>query len=166
MADSFTPTIAPQTDGSGNPPEQVQQQPDATEPVPITEQEVGEYREQDRYLPVSLPTPFFSSNCVHLNPFLSSPRFWRHHHHHHHHHHRHRRRRQKNKQTDCECFAYHEERRAADGKNRERRQGVRAGVRVRVYQLHHVRGGGEVPAREAKDDRRRGHSLRDDFARL
>jgi hypothetical protein len=56
MADSFTPTIAPQTDGSGNPPEQVQQQPDATEPVPITEQEVGEYREQDRYLPVSSPT--------------------------------------------------------------------------------------------------------------
>ena len=53
MADSFTPTIAPQTDGSGNPPEQVQPQPDATEPVPITEQEVGEYREQDRYLPVS-----------------------------------------------------------------------------------------------------------------
>ena len=56
MADSFTPTIAPQTDGSGNPPEQVQQQPDATEPVPITEQEVGEYREQDRYLPVSPPS--------------------------------------------------------------------------------------------------------------
>ncbi len=53
MADSFTPNIAPQTDGSGNAPEQAQPQPDATEPVPITEQEVGEYREQDRYLPVS-----------------------------------------------------------------------------------------------------------------
>jgi hypothetical protein len=59
MADTFTPNIAPQTDGSGNaPPEQAQPQPDATEPVPITEQEVGEYREQDRYLPVSPPTPF------------------------------------------------------------------------------------------------------------
>ena len=57
MADSFTPNIAPQTDGSGNEPEQVQQQPDTPEPVPITEQEVGEYREQDRYLPVSPPTP-------------------------------------------------------------------------------------------------------------
>jgi hypothetical protein len=56
MADSFTPNIAPQTDGSGNAPEQAQEQPDATEPVPITEQEVGEYREQDRYLPVSPPT--------------------------------------------------------------------------------------------------------------
>jgi nuclear transcription Y subunit beta len=57
MADSFTPNIAPQTDGSGSAPEQAQQQPDATEAVPITEQEVGEYREQDRYLPVSPPTP-------------------------------------------------------------------------------------------------------------
>jgi hypothetical protein len=56
MADSFTPSIAPQTDGSSNPPEQVEQQPDAPEPVPITEQEVGEYREQDRYLPVSPAT--------------------------------------------------------------------------------------------------------------
>jgi nuclear transcription Y subunit beta len=99
MADSFTPTIAPQTDGSGNPPEQVQQQPDATEPVPITEQEVGEYREQDRYLPVSMP--FFSSNRARLNPFLSSPRFCPHHHHHHYHHHNHHRhRRRQNKQTN------------------------------------------------------------------
>ena len=69
-------------------------------------------------------------------------------------------------EKDCECFAYHEERRAANGKNREGCQGVRAGVRVRVYQLHHVRGGREVPAGEAKDDRRRGHPLRDGFARL
>jgi hypothetical protein len=53
MADSFPPTIAPQTDSSGNAPEAAQQAPDAAEPVPITEQEVGEYREQDRYLPVS-----------------------------------------------------------------------------------------------------------------
>ena len=28
------------------------------EPTPITDQEVGEYREQDRFLPVSLPAPF------------------------------------------------------------------------------------------------------------
>ncbi|KIM35853.1 hypothetical protein M413DRAFT_449583 [Hebeloma cylindrosporum] len=28
-------------------------QQDATEPVPITEQEVGEYREQDRFLPIA-----------------------------------------------------------------------------------------------------------------
>jgi hypothetical protein len=53
MTDSFPPTIAPQTDSSGNAPESTQQSPDPTEPVPITEQEVGEYREQDRYLPVS-----------------------------------------------------------------------------------------------------------------
>ena len=69
-------------------------------------------------------------------------------------------------EIDRECFAYHEERRAANGENCQGRQGVRAGVRVRVYQLHHVRGGGEVPAGEAKDDRRGGHPVRDGFARL
>ncbi len=56
MADSFPPPIAPQTDSSGNAPETVQPLPEPLEPVPITEQEVGEYREQDRYLPVS-PLP-------------------------------------------------------------------------------------------------------------
>ena len=40
---------------------------DTPEPVPITEQEVGEYREQDRFLPVSLfPSPPFS------DPLLSA----------------------------------------------------------------------------------------------
>ena len=83
MADSFTPNIAPQKDGSGNAPEQAQQHPDATEPVPITEQEVGEYREQDRYLPVS-PVPhlllpvhdrFFPvSSALKLHSFLFA--FW------------------------------------------------------------------------------------------
>jgi len=53
MAETFPPTIAPQTDSSGNAPESGQQSPDPAETVPITEQEVGEYREQDRYLPVS-----------------------------------------------------------------------------------------------------------------
>ncbi|KAH9005569.1 histone-fold-containing protein [Lactarius hatsudake] len=52
MADSFPPPIAPQTDSSGNAPETVQP-PEPPEPVPITEQEVGEYREQDRYLPIA-----------------------------------------------------------------------------------------------------------------
>lgn len=32
---------------------------DTPEPVPITEQEVGEYREQDRFLPVSFSLRFF-----------------------------------------------------------------------------------------------------------
>ncbi|KAA1477774.1 histone-fold-containing protein [Dentipellis sp. KUC8613] len=47
----FPPNIAPQTDGSGAVPEAAQQDP--PEPAPITEQEVGEYREQDRYLPIA-----------------------------------------------------------------------------------------------------------------
>ncbi len=45
------PNIAPQDDGSGVVPQPVQ---DAPSPAPITEQEVGEYREQDRFLPVRL----------------------------------------------------------------------------------------------------------------
>ena len=38
--------------------------PDTPEPVPITEQEVGEYREQDRFLPVSLFFSLASRNRV------------------------------------------------------------------------------------------------------
>jgi len=68
--------------------------------------------------------------------------------------------------VDRQRLAHHEERRTAHGQNRKGRQGVRAGVRVGVHQLHHVRGGGEVPAREAQDDRRRGHPVRDGLARL
>lgn len=45
------PNIAPQDDGSGVVPQPVQDPPS---PAPITEQEVGEYREQDRFLPVCL----------------------------------------------------------------------------------------------------------------
>ncbi|KAI0259723.1 histone-fold-containing protein [Gloeopeniophorella convolvens] len=52
MTDSFPPPIAPQTDGSGNTPDVVPPA-EPPEPVPITEQEVGEYREQDRYLPIA-----------------------------------------------------------------------------------------------------------------
>ncbi len=78
MADSFTPNIAPQTDDSGSAPEQAQQQPDATDPVPITEQEVGEYREQDRYLPVSSSHTFPPSLTSHrtsaFSPFSPPPR--------------------------------------------------------------------------------------------
>jgi hypothetical protein len=113
MADSFTPNIAPQTDDGGA-PEQAQPQPDATEAVPITEQEVGEYREQDRYLPVSpsipLHLPHFSLSCAHNRlkilfnflsafwpplappPLLAPP-----------------------KKKDRKRFAYHEERRATNG---------------------------------------------------
>ena len=52
-------TIAPQDDGSGVAPAPTVE---PVEPVPITEQEVGEYREQDRYLPVrsSCPIPALS----------------------------------------------------------------------------------------------------------
>lgn len=46
----FPPNIAPLDDGSGLSHESVR---DAPEPAPITEQEVGEYREQDRYLPIA-----------------------------------------------------------------------------------------------------------------
>ena len=54
MSSEFTQNIAPQNGGSVPPPETTQ---DAPEPAPITEQEVGEYREQDRFLPVSVAHP-------------------------------------------------------------------------------------------------------------
>ncbi|PCH44650.1 histone-fold-containing protein [Wolfiporia cocos MD-104 SS10] len=50
MSDFPPLTIAPQNDGSGV----VAAHPvDAPEPPPITETEVGEYREQDRFLPIA-----------------------------------------------------------------------------------------------------------------
>lgn len=45
------PIIPAHDDGSGS--VSLQDSSDAPEPAPITEQEVGEYREQDRFLPVS-----------------------------------------------------------------------------------------------------------------
>jgi len=50
MSDFPPLNIAPQDDGSGVVPAPVV---DAPEPAPITEQEVGEYREQDRFLPIA-----------------------------------------------------------------------------------------------------------------
>ncbi|OAX39059.1 histone-fold-containing protein [Rhizopogon vinicolor AM-OR11-026] len=44
------PMIAPQEDGSGSVPETSHEPP---QPTPITDQEVGEYREQDRFLPIA-----------------------------------------------------------------------------------------------------------------
>ncbi|KZT07904.1 histone-fold-containing protein [Laetiporus sulphureus 93-53] len=51
MSESFAPlNIAPQDDGTGV---IAPSSADAPEPAPITEQEVGEYREQDRFLPIA-----------------------------------------------------------------------------------------------------------------
>lgn len=44
----YPQALAPQDDGSGIAAETGEQAP----PAPITDQEVGEYREQDRFLPV------------------------------------------------------------------------------------------------------------------
>jgi len=46
----YPQVLAPQNDGSGVTAESAEQAP----PAPITEQEVGEYREQDRFLPVRI----------------------------------------------------------------------------------------------------------------
>ncbi|KAF7968035.1 hypothetical protein HWV62_32138 [Athelia sp. TMB] len=48
MSEIQPPVIAPQNDGSGIIPEH-----EPPEAAPITEQEVGEYREQDRFLPIA-----------------------------------------------------------------------------------------------------------------
>ena len=165
MSEFVPPTIAPQTiapapeDGSAPQPA-----PEAPEPAPITEQEVGEYREQDRFLPVR-----HFLRCLHLtsraHPF--NPRSRSHftlcsfctslffatalvcH-----------------TRKDCKCVADHEVICPRDGEDLEGGEGVRAGVRVRVHLVHHVRGGGEVPDGEAQDDRRRGHPLRDGHPRV
>lgn len=50
MSDSLHPIIAAQDTGDGSRIRNLDQ--DTPEPAPITEQEVGEYREQDRFLPV------------------------------------------------------------------------------------------------------------------
>jgi len=50
MSEFPPPNIAPQHDGSGVVPEPAREAPEA---APITEQEVGEYREQDRFLPIA-----------------------------------------------------------------------------------------------------------------
>lgn len=51
MSSEFPPpNIAPQDDGTGVTADTPLEPPT---PPPITEQEVGEYREQDRFLPVS-----------------------------------------------------------------------------------------------------------------
>jgi len=62
----YAPNIAPVDDGSGVPTETTQ---DAPEPAPITEQEVGEYREQDRFLPVSEPRLPSDSSLTSLSLF-------------------------------------------------------------------------------------------------
>ena len=54
--------IAPHGDGTNA---QVHSD-DASEPLPISEQEVGEYREQDRYLPVSMSSANFHSKDSHM----------------------------------------------------------------------------------------------------
>ena len=56
MAD-VQPALAPQPEDGANVAHETTP-PEAPPPAPITEQEVGEYREQDRFLPVSQP-PFF-----------------------------------------------------------------------------------------------------------
>lgn len=65
MAD-IQPALAPQPEeGASN----ESTPPEAPPPAPITEQEVGEYREQDRFLPVSLPS-FLRPGSTHI--FLPS----------------------------------------------------------------------------------------------
>lgn len=66
MSSEFAQNIAPNNDGSSAPPETTQ---DAPQPAPITEQEVGEYREQDRFLPVSVVT---LPDDVHSTPFFAT----------------------------------------------------------------------------------------------
>ncbi|KAI0765452.1 histone-fold-containing protein [Fomes fomentarius] len=53
MSDFAPPTIAPQNIAPAQDDGTIPPVPEAPEPAPITEQEVGEYREQDRFLPIA-----------------------------------------------------------------------------------------------------------------
>lgn len=145
MSDFAPPTIAPQNIAPAQDDGTIPPVPEAPEPAPITEQEVGEYREQDRFLPVRAPSPHPPSQARSLNVRLSPSG---------------------GDAEDRERLAHHEGGGAGDGEDLEGGEGVRAGVRVRIHLLHHVRGGGEVPDGEAQDDRRRGHPLRHGHARV
>lgn len=62
MADHATPRIAPLDDGTGDVDvSEIAARP-APAPAPITDKDVQEYREQDRFLPVTLSiVPSYSS---------------------------------------------------------------------------------------------------------
>jgi len=49
----FQPSIAPQPGGEAAANDGADGEEDSPEPIPITDQEVGEYREQDRFLPIA-----------------------------------------------------------------------------------------------------------------
>ena len=171
MSSEFQPpNIAPQDDGSGT-----AVVAEAPEPTPITEQEVGEYREQDRFLPVRLRLcpPFhilmLKIRCyIHIHNLTSihtvfsltttttmtNKRIV-----------------SKNFDTrlssvDRKRLANHEVVRPRHSQDIQRGKRMRAGVRVRVHQLHHFRSGGEVSDGEAENDRRGGYLVRDGHARV
>lgn len=108
---------------------------EAPEPQAISEQEVGEYREQDRFLPVRTQNISLAEQPLRMC-------------------------------LDCECREDHERICASNSKDREGCEGVCAGVRVRVHQLHHIRSRREMPDGEAQNDWRRRYSLRHDQPRL
>jgi hypothetical protein len=63
--------IAPQEDGSGSVAETSHEPP---QPTPITDQEVGEYREQDRFLPVCTTVCLaYNLACLPVNRLRMSP---------------------------------------------------------------------------------------------
>lgn len=110
---------------------------DAPEPLPITDNEVGEYREQDRFLPVRLlRLPFCTKSLAHSIESGPPP--------------------------DCQRSTNNEIFCTADGKDRQRREGMRAGMCVGVHQLHYFRSSGEVPDGKAQNYRRGGHFVRND----
>ena len=145
MSTEYTPNpnIAPLSDGSSAPPEST---PDAPEPAPITDQEVGEYREQDRFLPVSVTThspPILPHSPPPPRPCLPLTR-----------------------PQDCKCCEDNEIQRPCDGQNLKRGQGMRPGMCLRVHKLHHERSRREMPRRKTQNHGRRGYPLRHGRSRV
>jgi hypothetical protein len=91
-----------------------------TEVLPFTDAQVEEYREQDRWLPVSLAFTSSRGGSRRLKgrwrTLAGDGRILM--------------------VIDCECGEDHEELAASDGQGLEGSQGVRTGMRLRVYQLY------------------------------
>ena len=138
------PNIAPLNDGSVAPPETT---PDAPEPAPITEQEVGEYREQDRFLPVrAITLPLLTLPLPSLPPRLGLLLT--------------------HLPEDCKCGKDYEIQRPCNSQNLKGSQGMCPGMRLGVHKLHHKRSRREMPRRETQNHRRRGYPLRHGHSRV
>lgn len=111
MASELPPIVPAATGGHSVPQQNTSIQP---EPTPITEEEVGDYREQDRYLPVGLSRWFLLESSRSMRVLYCVPCG-----------------------LDCEHLAHYEELHSLYIKNLEGCQRMRSRECERVHQFRH-----------------------------